>query len=64
MQSESEEARREALLQAAASLKIARDELLTCVELLREFQFNLNSSNRKNVLEAADKLIEKIRGQS
>ena len=62
MDNESDKARqREVLLQAVAALVATRDELLTCAELLREYQFETDSVGRRAATDFADDLIERAR---
>jgi hypothetical protein len=53
---------REALLQTAAALIAARDELLKCAEMLRECQFNSDPALRRAATASADALIGRARG--
>ncbi|OYU43579.1 MAG: hypothetical protein CFE44_17595 [Burkholderiales bacterium PBB4] len=53
------ELEREALLAAAAALTASRDELLNCVELLREYQFNTDLVGRSVATEFANDLINR-----
>lgn len=48
---------REALLEAIVGLNATRDGLMTCAELLREYQFNTDLVSRRIASEFASELI-------
>jgi hypothetical protein len=52
---------REALLSAAATLAASRDELMTCAEILREYQFNTDLAGRSVAAESANELINRAK---
>jgi hypothetical protein len=51
------QSRRESLLQTVAELCAARDHLVSCAEMLREYLFIADTTERQRALKLADEII-------